>query len=107
MSKKVSDRFELDEVFHIYRDGFNFVLVQKIESYAWNKEKTAKVKGIKDKPSYHGTLYQALQAYLNRKVDGASDLSEVRKKAAATLRSIDLMMEDIRDNFKDIKTQRD
>lgn len=97
----------LDDRFYIKQNGDNIILVELVDSMSIPKD-GSKPKPIKtEKARYFGTVYQALQGYLNYSLNSSSTLTDVRKKAVSIITVIDKFESEIKEKFRcEVKTSK-
>ena len=95
---------KLTEDFEIKQN--NSISFSLIESYVGTDRK-GKKKKIQSRESYYGTLYQALQGFLEKTVQKRDSLKEVRAEIYATIQALGTAQELIKKEFRtEVKGER-
>lgn len=84
----------LGDNFEVEKKGESFLLIEKY----LGKDSKGNDKWQK-RTSYYGVLYQALQAYLDKTVDNAENLSDLRGLVYGAVMHINRAKEDLKKEF--------
>lgn len=84
----------INEKFKIVKSGENFSLIEKIPG----KDSKGKAKD-QESTTYHGCLYQALQAFLRKSVDNSGSIEEIYIKISVAVKEIKFSEDMIKATF--------